>query len=246
MTFPANTAANPTTPRLFLLRHGEFPSNPLGLLDTFLPGARLNDTGVAQAMAAAQRLADMGCSAPVVYHSEAARASHTAELIAHGLNTALDASTCSPEQRAATTGVSTQVLPGMFEVQAGVLEMRGDIEALTEYRHLTHGWMDGLGLHLLVDGGETGHAVRDRAFAQLEKVRAEQLVHGRDAVVVAHGTLNRVVTAMLGAVSGAWARANSLPNAGIVPLVAEGEGSLAGAASWRALAWADAPDFRPH
>lgn len=81
------TSPTTDTPRLFLVRHGEFPSNPLGLLDTAVPGERLNETGIAQATAAGDELAARGSTATVVYHSEAARAAHTAELIAANLTT---------------------------------------------------------------------------------------------------------------------------------------------------------------
>lgn len=100
--------------------------------------------------------------------------------------------------------------------------------------------MDGHGLDLLVDGGETGFTVQSRGFDAISRVRREQLLQGRDAIIVAHGTLNRVLAVMLGAVSGEWARMHPLPNCGIVPLIAHGEGERAGAARWEALDWPDA------
>lgn len=224
-------------PTLFLVRHGEFPSNPLGLLDTLPPGQRLNDTGIAQTTGAALRLAAFGCTAPEVLHSAAARAGHTAELLAAGLAEAAALG-------AAPRAIPTRELPDMTEVRAGVLEMRGDAEALAAYRGVTHAWMRGEDLDGRVEGAEDGHAVRARAFTQIAQVKTEFLDRGSDAVLVAHGTLNRVVSAMLGAVTGDWARLNPLPNCGIVQLVPEGAGELAGAASWRCLDWADSPEWR--
>ncbi|WP_333619518.1 histidine phosphatase family protein [Dietzia sp.] len=215
-----NPADSGRAARLFLVRHGEFPSNTRGLLDTTVPGELLTDRGREQAAGAAERLAELGCTVTAVHHSPAARARNTAEIIGAGL------------------GLGPVEVPGVFEVQAGELEKRGDAEALAAYRAVTHAWMGGDDLETGLTGGETGIEVRDRAFPQLEKLYREHVAQGRDAVLVIHGTLIRVLGGMLGVVSGEFAAGHPIPNCGIVPLVPAGTGELAGAASWTVEDWA--------
>lgn len=212
---PADRAAH-----LYLVRHGEFPSNTRGLLDTSLPGGRLTELGTQQAAGAAAQLREFGCTATVIHHSEAARARHTAEIIGGALER------------------PTLEVPGVFEVQAGELEKRGDPDALATYRSHTHAWMRGYDLDVAIPGGESGTDVRNRVFPRIEELYRGHVAEGRDAVIVVHGTLIRVVGALLGAVHGEFPAQHAVPNCGIIGLVPSGEGVLAGAAAWTCDDWA--------
>lgn len=215
---PAATAER--TPHLYLVRHGEFPSNPLGLLDTAVPGQPLNAKGREQAGGAGEQLIGLGSTATVVHHSEAERAKNTAQIIAGAL------------------GVDTLEVPGAYEVQAGELEKRGDPDALASYRSYTHAWMRGNDLRSGLPGGESGTAVRTRIFTQIEMLYREHVLQGRDAVLVIHGTLIRVTAGLLGAIDGDFAASHAVPNCGIIGLIPSGGGTLAGAGSWECDDWA--------
>lgn len=215
---PAAAAERPA--HLYLVRHGEFPSNPLGLLDTALPGEPLNARGREQAGVAGEQLIGLACTATAVSHSQAERAKNTAQIISGAL------------------GVPAIEVPGAFEVQAGELEKRGDPDALATYRSYTHAWMRGNDLDFPLPGGESGNDVRARIFPQIEALYREHVSQGRDAVLVIHGTLIRVVASLLGAIDGDFSAAHAVPNCGIIGLLPSGEGSLGGAASWECDDWA--------
>ena len=215
---PAGPAEH--TPHLYLVRHGEFPSNPLGLLDTEVPGQPLNAKGREQAGVAGEQLIGLGSTASAVYHSQAERAKNTAQIISGAL------------------GVEAVEVPGAFEVQAGELEKRGDPDALATYRSYTHAWMRGSDLASALPGGESGEDVRARIFPQIEKLYREHVSQGRDAVLVIHGTLIRVTAGLLGAIDGDFSASHAVPNCGIIGLIPAGDGELGGAASWACDDWA--------
>ena len=66
--------------RLLLIRHGQTPSNVLGLLDTAIPGPGLTDLGIEQAAALPAALADYRIDA--IYASAQRRAQLTAQPLA--------------------------------------------------------------------------------------------------------------------------------------------------------------------
>ena len=66
--------------RLMLIRHGQTPSNVLGLLDTNPPGPGLTDLGIRQAAALPATLA--GCRIDAIYASNQPRAQLTAQPLA--------------------------------------------------------------------------------------------------------------------------------------------------------------------
>ena len=208
------------TAHLYLVRHGEFPSNPLGLLDTEVPGQPLNAKGREQAGIAGEQLIGLGSTATAVYHSQAERAKNTAQIISGAL------------------GVDAVEVPGAFEVQAGELEKRGDPDALAVYRSYTHAWMRGNDLTSALPGGESGEDVRARIFPQIETLYRDHVAQGRDAVLVIHGTLIRVASGLLGAIDGDFAASHAVPNCGIIGLIPSGDGELGGAASWECDDWA--------
>lgn len=217
---PRPSDAAERTAHLYLVRHGEFPSNPLGLLDTEVPGQPLNAKGREQAGIAGEQLIGLGSSATAVYHSQAERAKNTAQIISGAL------------------GVDAVEVPGAFEVQAGELEKRGDPDALAVYRSYTHAWMRGNDLASALPGGESGEDVRARIFPQIETLYRDHVAQGRDAVLVIHGTLIRVVSGLLGAIDGDFAASHAVPNCGIIGLIPSGDGELGGAASWECDDWA--------
>lgn len=221
-----NAAASPSAApteraaHLFLVRHGEFPSNPLGLLDTAVPGQPLNAKGREQAGIAAEQLIGLGSTATAVFHSQAERAKNTAEIISGAL------------------GVDAVEVPGAFEVQAGELEKRGDPDALASYRSYTHAWMRGNDLASALPGGESGEDVRARIFPQIETLYRDHVAQGRDAVLVIHGTLIRVTAGLLGAIDGDFSASHAVPNCGIIGLIPHGRGELGGAETWECDDWA--------
>ena len=99
--------------RLLLIRHGQTPSNVLGLLDTAPPGPGLTDLGVEQAAALPATLADQRID--LIAASVQPRARLTAAPLA------------------AARGLQVLVRDGLCEVPAGDLEMRGDEDAVRTY-----------------------------------------------------------------------------------------------------------------
>lgn len=217
---PQTAATTERIPHLFLVRHGEFPSNPLGLLDTAVPGQPLNAKGREQAGVAGEQLIALGCTATSVSHSQAERAKNTAQIISAAL------------------GVPAVEVPGAFEVQAGELEKRGDPDALATYRSYTHAWMRGNDVASALPGGESGEDVRARIFPQIETLYRDHVAQGRDAVLVIHGTLIRVAASLLGAIDGDFSASHAVPNCGIIGLIPSGDGELGGAKSWSCDDWA--------
>lgn len=85
--------------KLWLIRHGQTPSNVLGLLDTAVPGPGLTDLGLEQAAAIPDALRDQQLS--TVFASSQTRAQLTAAPLA------------------ADRKLPVQVRPGLREVSAG-------------------------------------------------------------------------------------------------------------------------------
>lgn len=196
--------------RLMLVRHGQTPSNVEGSLDTFLPGPGLTDLGTRQAKALVAKLTVEQIDA--VFASEATRAQLTAGPVADA------------------RGLQVEVLPGVFEVQAGVLERRTDQASITAYLEVLRRWRDN-DLDACTPGGEDGHQMMTRVDAAIDSICARNLPA---AVLVSHGALIRT-----------WAGrrcddvadlgARPLDNTGIVTLDgSQGEG-------WRLASWANHP-----
>ncbi len=154
--------------RLLLIRHGETPSNVIHALDTSLPGPGLTDRGRAQAEALPGTLADERLEA--IWASEARRAQETAAPLGR-------------ERR-----LAVQTLPGMFEIQAGELEMKTDPDSLTAYIEAIGAWGSG-DLDVRIPGGENGVEVLSRIDTGLQRV-AE--TGASVAAVVSHGAVLRV------------------------------------------------------
>lgn len=155
--------------RLLLIRHGQTPSNVLGLLDTAPPGPGLTDLGVQQAAALPATLADERID--LIAASTQPRAQLTAAPLA------------------AARGLDVLIRGGLCEVPAGDLEMRGDEEAVRTYLTTVREWMVG-NLDLAMPGGPSGAEVLGRFDAVVDEV-ARQMDDRGTAVLFAHGAVLR-------------------------------------------------------
>lgn len=167
---------------LTLVRHGQTPSNVAGLLDTDPPGPDLTDLGREQAAALPEVFA--GRRVDVLATSGYVRTDATAEPLR------------------AVRGLELLRLPGLREVRAGDLEMRGDAEAVQLYLQSIARWMSGEP-QVRLPGGESGQDVLDRFDAAIAVVadRVAATVTDGDqgaAVVVAHGAVIRTWASIRG------------------------------------------------
>ena len=200
--------------QLALIRHGQTPSNVLGLLDTGVPGPRLTDLGMEQAAALPTALS--GQRIDVLYASTQIRSQITAAPLA------------------AERGLDIVIRDGLREIDAGELEMRGDDEAVRGYLTTVAAWMNGR-LEVRMPGGPDGRAVLGRFDAVVDEIeRQAHAVAGPNggAAVVAHGAILRFwASVRAGNVRNTYGMRRPLHNTGVVTL--EG-GSAAG---WTALTW---------
>lgn len=194
--------------RLILIRHGQTPSNVLGLIDTRIPGPGLTDLGTNQAATIPSTLADESIDA--LFASVQVRSQLTAAPLAKAL------------------GLDVAVRGEIREIDSGDLEMLGDAESVRTYMTTIYQWV--AGDHALrMPGGESGLEV----FARFDEVVAEADAAGHEtAAIVAHGAIIRMWAGGRARNTGAeFTAQNILENAGIVIL----EGSPA--AGWDALSW---------
>lgn len=194
--------------RLILVRHGQTSSNVGGLLDTAEPGADLTDLGREQAAALPGALD--GEPIDLIVASTLVRTQQTAFPLA------------------TATGLETLVRPGVREIRAGDLEMRGDMPSVRTYLETIFEWSAG-NLDVRVPGGESG----TEFFARYDEVVAEVAATGvGTAVVVSHGAAIRSwVAARTDNVSIEHAATNPVTNTGAVVV----EGSPA--EGWTTLTW---------
>lgn len=195
--------------RLLLIRHGQTPSNVLGLLDTAVPGPGLTDLGHEQALAIPGALA--GVDVQAIYASTQTRAQLTATPLA------------------VDRGIDIVIRDGIREISAGSLEMLSDSESVHSYLSTMGAWLTG-DLDASTPGnGESGHEV----LARFDEVVAEAADSGvESAVFVSHGAVIRVwATIRSATLTADFGTANSLSNTGIVVL----EGSPTD--GWTALSW---------
>jgi len=186
--------------KLWLIRHGQTPSNVLGLLDTAVPGPGLTDLGVEQAASIPGALGDQSLAA--VFASSQTRAQLTAAPLA------------------AQRNLPVQVRSGLREVSAGDWEMRGDKDSVRGYLGAIGRWFAGDLEHRL-PGGETGREVLERYDAVIDEVQAV----GGDAAVISHGAIIRFWATMRSSnLPRAFGAANVVHNTGIVELESEGTG----------------------
>lgn len=197
--------------RLYLIRHGQTPSNVQRLLDTGEPGPGLTELGRQQAEALPEALAGAGIEA--LYASSLVRTQLTARPLADAL------------------GLEPAIRPGLREIGAGDLEMAGDDASVRTYLSTVLGWGQGR-MHEAVPGsGEDGHDVLRR----FDEVVQEVLDSGvQTAALFSHGAMIRAWSASrCRNLSPAFVAREGLGNTGVV--VIEGDGS-----TWTALSWQDA------
>jgi len=207
--------------RLLLIRHGQTPSNVLGLLDTAVPGPGLTDLGQQQAAALPETLSDYRIDA--IYASSQLRAQLTAAPIA------------------ADRSIEVQIRDGLREIGAGELEMLGDDRSIRTYQQTIRQWMSGE-LTVTMPGGQSGAEVLDRFDAVVaEAVDLLRDSAGTDgaAVLVAHGAVLRLWATVrasdLASVEGVLGHAHSLQNTGMIVVGDRPEGG------WQLISWAGRP-----
>lgn len=206
--------------RLVLVRHGQSYGNVERRLDTRPPGTALTPRGRDQALAFAQASGRPAMLA----HSVATRASETAALIG------------------AAFDVAAHEVAGIHEVQVGKLENRSDDEAVAEFNAIYERWHHGE-LDVPLPGGENGNDVLDRYLPVLTDLRLRYLDDddwNGDIVVVSHGAVIRLASAVLAGVDGNFALDNHLDNADSVALSPITDGR------WSCVRWgALTPPFYP-
>ncbi len=161
--------------RIILVRHGQTEWNRVerfrGRIDI-----ALNETGLAQAEALAQRLADEPLTA--IYSSPLKRAVETARPIAERL------------------GLPVQPLASIIDINYGRWQGHSPAEVAEIYPELHRLWRSEPHRVALPDG-ESLDEVRARTMAALEDIAARH--EGETVLVVAHQVVNKVlVCAMLG------------------------------------------------
>ncbi|TDW28691.1 histidine phosphatase family protein [Cryobacterium psychrophilum] len=185
--------------RLLLIRHGQTPSNVLGLLDTAHPGPGLTAVGTAQAAAVPGSLR--------VHSTEAIFASTL-------IRTQLTAAPL-----AAARDLPVQVLPGLHEIEAGALEGLSDRDSVRKYMETVFAWVHG-DLSAAMPGAANGQVFLDRFDADIAHIAATT----QTAVVFSHGASIRLWTAMRAInVPPMFTAHNDLDNTGIAELTGSPE-----------------------
>lgn len=194
--------------RLLLIRHGQTPSNLKHLLDTAEPGPGLTALGEEQAAALPGALASERIDA--LYASTLVRTRETAAPLA------------------SATGLDVRVRPGIRELIAGDLEMRGDDEAARTYLRTAFAWSAG-DVGLRMPGGEDGV----EALGRYDAVVDEAYESGAGTVaMVSHGAAIRMwVAARADNVDVDYAARHALANTGVVILTGSPE------QGWHVLLW---------
>lgn len=198
--------------RLLLLRHGQTPSNVVGLLDTAHPGPGLTALGERQAAAVPHALRERRVDAIVV--SPLVRTSLTA----------------APLARA--RAIEPLTVEGLQEIEAGELEMTDAHDAHQCYLTTVFAWARGDVARVMPGGGD-GRAFLGRYDAAVAQIAAR----GWDSVVVvSHGAAIRTwVSARVAGVDVDRVERSALANTGLVEL----DGDPAG--GWRLVAWGADP-----
>ncbi len=198
--------------RLLLIRHGQTPSNVLGLLDTAAPGPGLTPLGVRQAGEVAVALE--GEEIGGIFASRLVRTQLTSAPLVND------------------RGISPEIGDGLHEIEAGALEGLSDRESVIRYLHTAFSWADGK-LDATMPGGTDGHeffARFDADIAEIERTVAQT------AVVFSHGAAIRVWVANRARnAPSTFAARTELANTGVVVL----DGSVD--SGWQLLSWASMP-----
>ncbi|WP_024801311.1 histidine phosphatase family protein [Nocardia sp. BMG51109] len=206
---------------MILVRHGETEGNVAKVLDTRVPGLPLTERGVAQAKSFG---ATLRTPPRRLFSSAALRARQTAGHVE------------------SVTGVSAEVLDGVYEVQVGELEGANSDAAHEMFQDVYRTWHLGR-LDVRLPGGETGQEVLDRYLPELERLRQEFLIPGATAVgdilVVSHGAAMRLAGRAVGGVAPPFTTNNHLDNTETIELLPryggpDGRGEFRG---WECVRW---------
>lgn len=217
--------------RLLLIRHAQTPANVLGQLDTARPGPGLTRLGQRQAalLPAALKAEPIGW----IFASLLVRTQFTAEPLA------------------AASGLKTQVLEGLQEIEAGTLEKRSDRASVHSYLETIFSWGTG-DLNVRMPGGPDGHAFFERFdadIAAIANIAGDITVSTRSGsttatcdddratvAVFSHGAAIRVWTARRTSnVPPEFAGSHELDNTGVVELSGSPD------EGWQLVSWAGRP-----
>ncbi len=178
------------TTTILLIRHGQTDYNATGRWQGHLD-VPLNEVGKAQAKALAQRLKEWPIAA--VYASDLKRAAMTAVYIAQ------------------SRGLSPIYDPAWRERNVGVFEGRATEELKQEYPDVWANMRNGI---FDIPGSESNEVLRDRGRAAYEKVVSAY--PAEMVAVVSHGgTLNALVSSLLGIPANQYGRLNFRGNTGL-------------------------------
>jgi len=207
--------------KLLLVRHGRTIANIMGALDTAFPGNSLDAAGLTQAASLPGRLdPDRLGEISSLWTSPIARARQT----------------IAPLEGA--TGLMATIDSGLREVLAGDLEMHTDARSVACYTDTTRAWMIGRTAARLPGSPEDGadtFARFDNAVTRIARTTAENVGAEGTALLVAHGTVLRLWTALAAAPGGgadpAWIADHPMRNAGISLVEGDPE------EGWRLVDW---------
>lgn len=202
--------------RLYLVRHGQTPSNVAGSLDTGAPGPGLTALGRRQAAAI-----------PVALRERAVDAVAVSPLV----RTALTAAPLAAER-----GLDPVVIDGLQEIEAGDLEMRSDLPAVRSYVSTAFAWARG-DVAARMPGAEhdgTAFFTRfDRAIAHAAALASEGVA------VFSHGAAIRVwAAARVHGLDPALLEHSPLHNTAVVELEGDEQG-------WELVGWSPDPAGGP-
>lgn len=198
--------------QLFLVRHGETPTNVIRRLETRVPGPDLTPKGRAQAEALAAEFVDREVDA--VYVSPLVRTHQTADPLLRDRD------------------LVAEELAGLLEIEAGELEGHDDRPAVERYHATIGAWVAG-DLDRPMPGALTGRTFVDRFDAAVAHMAA---VGGDVVVAVSSGAAIRAWVGMrVENVDLTFVADHVLGNTGVVELV----GSPA--EGWRCVSWEGAP-----
>lgn len=166
--------------KIVLVRHGQTASNTTRALDTELPGAPLDEAGLAQAqLLAADFTTIVGTTPDAIFVSPLLRTRQTAEPLEKAFQlTAAEA-------------------PGIREVRAGDMEMSTLDEHVYTYLYTILAWVSG-DLSARMPGAEDGNEVFARFSETIGKALNQAVEQGWETVVfVCHGAICRFIAASL-------------------------------------------------
>ncbi|MDO5064434.1 MAG: histidine phosphatase family protein [Actinomyces bowdenii] len=204
--------------KLLLVRHGRTIANVMRALDTAFPGNPLDEVGRAQAEQLPERLARGG-------HLEAISSLWVSPILRAR-------QTIAPIESA--TGLSARIESGLREVLAGDLEMSTAVGSMRCYVDTTRSWMVGRLAARIPGSLEDGESTFAR-FNEVVTRIGQETPEGGTALLVAHGTVLRLWTALAAATAAgadpAWIADHPMGNTGITLIEGDPQDG------WRLVDW---------